>query len=492
MQPKMRETEVVIVGAGPSGLTAAIALARAGVETLVLERRLHPSREPRANVTSTSTMELMRSWGLEAELREGDMDVELRPWITETMAAAAEGQATDAGFPSRDQSALISPTAPAAIPQDHLEPVLERHVRSFAGARVERGVEVTKIRQADEGVVVTVRAADGGDERTIRARYLIGADGLRSTARRELAIPAARRESLGHSLAVMFRGPVWELVGPHRYAIYFLTGPERPSYFVPAGLPDRWVFASYWDPATERLEDLTPSDAATWIRADAGDPSLDVAIDRIGLVPFGVDLAARFREGDVFLIGDAAHRVTPRGATGLNTAIRDGFDLGWKLAWVLRGWAGEALLDSYEAERRPVAEHNVARSADPTGSVRPVTDELRADLGGRIPHLWLPGENAQVSTLDLLGDGLTLLTGPESDPWEELAAAAESRLPVTVESLDELTARALGIARRGALLVRPDGVPAGLWTTGVESAGRLSQAIAAVVSPPGVMESAAA
>ena len=99
----------------------------------------------------------------------------------------------------------------------------------------------------------------------------------------------------------------------------------------------------------------------------------------------------RFRDGRVFLIGDAAHRVTPRGATGMNTAIRDGYDLGWKLAWVLRGWAGPALLDTYEAERRPVAEHNAA--ARRTQRIHPdVDEELRADLGGRIAHIWLHAE----------------------------------------------------------------------------------------------------
>ena len=478
MQPQMRDTEVAIAGAGPSGLTAAIALARAGIETLVLERRLHPSREARATGISTATMELMRSWGLEPELREGGLDVELLPWVTETMADAAAGHASDAGFPTREQSALISPTAPAAIPQDHLEPVLERHVRSFPTVGVERGVEVTGIRHAPDGVVLTVRDTGGEGERQIRARYLIGADGVRSTVRRTLAIPAARREDLGGSLAVTFRAPLWELLGEHRYVIYWLTG-ERPPVFVPVGR-DRWVYATYWDSARGATEDLSPSDVTAWIREAAGDEALDVQIDRIALVPFGVDLAERFREGNVFLIGDAAHRVTPRGATGLNTAIRDGYDLGWKLTWVLRGWAGDALLDSYEAERRPVAEHNVERSADPTGSLRPVTAELRADLGGRIAHLWLPGEDGLVSTLDLLGEGLMLLTGPEGEPWDALATATEVPVPVTVQSLDELTARALGIARHGALLVRPDGVPAGLWTEAHRGATELPGAVKAL------------
>ena len=144
-------------------------------------------------------------------------------------------------------------------------------------------------------------------------------------------------------------------------------------------------------------------------------------------MPFGIDVAERFRDGSVFLIGDAAHRVTPRGATGMNTAIRDGFDLGWKLAWVMRGWAGDALLDSYEAERRPVAEHNAARSADPGGSIRSVSEELRADLGGRIAHLWLPGEAGRLSTLDLLGRGSDGLHRPARTRAERTAAPCRRR-----------------------------------------------------------------
>ena len=170
-------------------------------------------------------------------------------------------------------------------------------------------------------------------------------------------------------------------------------------------------------------------------------------------------VATRFRCGRVLLAGDAAHRVTPRGGTGLNLALHDGFDLGWKLAWVLRGWAGSALLDSYEAERRPVAEHTAARSADPRGSLRAPEQEVHADLGGRIRHAW----SGDRSTLDLLGTGLTLFAARGSG-WDDHGAPHHTPAPVTVSLLDPLAARAVGAAGTDAVLVRPDGTPIAVLT----------------------------
>ena len=151
----------------------------------------------------------------------------------------------------------------------------------------------------------------------------------------------------------------------------------------------------------------------------------------------------------------------------MNTAIGGGHDLGWKLGWVLRGWAGPELLDTYEAERRPIAAHNVARSADPDGSTRDAADELHVDLGGRIPHVWVHADEGRVSTLDLLGPGLTLFTGPDRRRAEARPAGGP---PVTVRRLDAISARAIGIRGDGALLVRPDGAPARLWTRGATAA----------------------
>jgi putative polyketide hydroxylase len=146
-----------------------------------------------------------------------------------------------------------------------------------------------------------------------------------------------------------------------------------------------------------------------------------------------------------------------RGRTGKNTAIHDAYDLPWKLAWALRGWAEPGLLASYEDERRPVGLHNVARSADPDGAMRHADQALPWDLNGRLAHHWLRRGNQTTSTLDLLSDGLTLLTGPGEPSRRQAAATLNTRAPVTTHALDEPIARRIGIQPGGAALLRPDG-----------------------------------
>ena len=147
---------------------------------------------------------------------------------------------------------------------------------------------------------------------------------------------------------------------------------------------------------------------------------------------------------------------------------------------MLRGWAEPTLLDSYEAECRPMAAHNVARSADPAGGARGVEQELRVDLGGAHPAPVVPTPNAQVSTLDLLGPGLTLLTGPSGAAWVDAASRLATSAPLAVRHLDAVTARGLGLGPAGAVLTRPDGAPAGSWPCDHDAETALRTAVRAL------------
>ena len=449
------EVDVLVVGAGPAGLAAAATLRRYGVGVLVLERKERLSSHPRATVVSTRSMELLRSWGLEDEIRSGGMpEVEWLGLVTETLAGADRGEAVTLGLPTKEQAAVLSPTAPLCAPQDHTEAVLLGYARSL-GAEVEFGREVLRVAVADEGAEALVR--DGDSIRDVSARYVIGADGAHSVVRSALAIEMAGPGALdGVSVSAAFRAPLWDLVGEPRYGLYPIVHPEVSSVFVPSGRGDEWLFGVDADLMTRRDE----AEMTRLIRIAAGVPDLQPQIDRITTFSFAAEIADRFAERSAFLVGDAAHRVSPRGGTGMNTAIGDGHDLGWKLAWVMKGWADEGLLDTYEAERRPVALHNLERSVDERGSYRDPIEEIHVDLGGRIPHLWIDADDRRISTLDLVGDGLTLFTRADTDPSREASASADGSAPVIVRKLPAVTARALGIAAGGSLLVRPSGVPA--------------------------------
>jgi putative polyketide hydroxylase len=265
------------------------------------------------------------------------------------------------------------------------------------------------------------------------------------------------------------------VVGERRHGLYMLMRQGPPWVFLPTDRHDRWVFSMTWDPTRETRADYPPERLVELIRAGAGVPDLATEILWTSDFAFTAQIADRYREDRVFLVGDAAHRMTPRGAAGMNTAIHDGYDLGWKLGWVLRGWADETLLDSFEAERRPVGLRNMMRSAaGPEG--RDVSHDYLDDIADRIPHVWLP--DGRTSTLDLLGDGLTVLAGPLATVPSSLTAS--NGIPTAVHVLDRATADALEIGADGLMLVRPDGRPVARWAASTD-ASSLSAAVTAAI-----------
>jgi putative polyketide hydroxylase len=469
------ETQVLVVGAGPAGLVAGITLARQGVDVLVTEKRDGVSALSRALVISTGSMELLRAWGLEAEVRAGAADVEPRAWVTPSLASG-EGTEMPLGFPTAAEAARVSPTRPAWAPQDHLEPLLLDLLQAEPRAEVRFRSELVGLDQDGSAVHAVLRERGSGRTEPVEARYVIGADGAHSVVRERLGIGMDGPDDLAEYHRVEFRSPLAEVVGDRRYGLYVITRPSASGVLAPRGRGDRWGFSREWTPGKSRLVDSGQDQLVQLIESAVG-ADVPVRIERLSSFAFAAQVADRYRQGLGFVVGDAAHRMTPRGGTGMNTAIADAFDLGWKIGWVVRGWADPGLLATYEDERRPVGLHNVGRSGAPGGAASDADDALPWDLNGRLAHHWLGDGPDRISTLDLLGEGLTLLAGPDDPRWAEAAAALATGAPVAVHRLDEPTTQALGIEAAGALLLRPDGREIAGWdgfTTPLDGDGRLA------------------
>jgi putative polyketide hydroxylase len=390
------------------------------------------------------------------------------------------------GSPSDAEAAMASPTRPAWVAQDHHEPIMFEYLRGLPTARIRLGCQLLGVTQDDSGVRATVANAGTGAVEHVCASYLIAADGAHSTVREQLGISMLGPDDLADYERVEFTAPLWQLAGEHRYGLYVITRPDAAGVLAPRGPGDRWSLSREVPAGSRGLAGLGQDDLTGLIQRAAGASALRPRIERLSTFTFAAQLAERYAQERCFLVGDAAHRATPRGGTGMNTAIQDSFDLGWKLAWVLRGWAGPQLLATYECERRPVAAHNVQRSSEPTIARRETDDALTWDLGGRLPHHWLSDGDQERSTVDIIGDGLTLLAGPSDPRWLRFARYFKPNAPLYIHVIDDHTSEALGLQPTGALLARPDGRELRRWTsadTAIAAAAESSVLPAALAAP---------
>ena len=486
MFPQPESYDVLVVGAGPAGLTTAAGLARAGIRVLVVEKHSGTSIFPKAAGVRPRTMEILRSWGLDQRVYSAGQDVRLELGISPVLAAPVVA-VESLGAPVAQYVATMSPSSFAFVPQDHLEPVLLEHVPDRGGF-VRFRTELVGFEVDGDGVRATLRPRSGSAvEYDVRARYLVGADGPRSTIRRALGIELESLGSEGRQLTAQFAADLDGVLPDPPFALSWVTRPGAEALFVASGR-GRWGYG--WEPGDDEPTTPTPEQLVERIRASVGLPELAVELQGTFEWVFGAEVADRFRAGPVFLVGDAATRTSPRRATGMNTGIAAAHNLAWKLAWVLRGWADEALLDTYEEERRPVGLANARRSLQlkegpretsgledfgvtyasaaiaPTEHVDPpATIGERAALGRRAPHAWLDVTGRRVSTLDLFDGRLTLLTGSGGSDW----CAAAHGLPVgdlplavlrfgpDLPDPDGSLALRYGVGAHGAVLVRPDG-----------------------------------
>ncbi|HVS49851.1 MAG TPA: FAD-dependent monooxygenase, partial [Candidatus Dormibacteraeota bacterium] len=444
------EVPVLVVGAGPSGLCASILLSRHGIESLTVEKHPGTSIYPRATGINIRSMEILRSLGLQDEVRRTSFKAE--PRIAFSRVLTDTEPRVSPSFHPEDLD--VSPAEWTSCSQRELEPILMRAAASYPQAQVLFGTELLGFEETGEGIAAQIGDRATGQLSEVRCRYMLAADGSKSSIRECLGIGMCGVGTMGHFLSIHFSSPLKHHLPHLPNFLHFVENQEVSGIFVATDGESRWVFAvpHHLDEG-ESSNSLTPERAAELVRKGAGVPGLEVEV--VGLVPWRLeaDSAERWRVGNVFLAGDAAHRMTPAGGLGLNTGIQDVHNLCWKLTAVLQGWAGPDLLDSYEIERRPVAQVNVDRSvAIVTGKVDERTG-LDVDLGfsyastaivpdgselphsndgdykpvarpgSRAPHWWLGGARGQVSTLDLFGPRFTLLAGELDNTWSDAARA---------------------------------------------------------------------
>ncbi len=501
------DVPVLIVGGGPVGLSAAVFLGSLGIRSTLVEKRTDTSTLPRAPGLQARTMELFRVAGLGPEIRAleiGDSHAFFEGGILRVNTLAEIADAVVIEAPSLD-GPEISPERVMGCGQDRYEVILGQKAREY-GADVRFGTALRSLEQDGDAVTATVENLETGETTTIRAGYLIGADGTASSVRRLLGVPRSGLGTVFNALSIYFRAPELEVVLADRPFIlcYATAGGELVGLSRLHGC-DPWLIAPVYHPDKgESPADYTDERCVEIVRRAAGKP--DLAVEIMEKVPWqGAQLVAeRFRDGRVFLAGDAAHVHPPAGGFGANTGIHDAHNLAWKLAAVLHGWAGDDLLDTYHDERHAVgtamAEQAMMRNrirhnyADDEVRAKMVDDiiitlgyryysqavlaeerkpvltaplQLTGEPGTRAPHLWLDRDGDRISTVDLFHESYVLLIGPTGTAWREAASALASQTAVPLRIVvigpdgDYTTpgdnwAAAYGVSPQGAVLVRPD------------------------------------
>ena len=381
------DTDVLVVGAGPCGLMLANELGARGVRTLVIDAKSGTAYNPQANATQARTMEHYRRLGFADEIRALGLPVDYPTDIAYFTRFATHELARFSLPASRDARQIIrgmsgswsAAELPHRVSQKYVEPVLLKHAQKHSCVDIRFRTRMTAF--ADHETHVSAQTEGEAGAFSIRARYLVGADGARSMARHKLGFgwvgeAAIQRDFMGGRMfAIYMRAPDFYKVSPHGAAwMYVAFNPERRAYM--AAVDGRGEFAFHTQlRADEREDSITKAQAQDIFRTAVGRDVDGEALEMNGWTAGHALVADRMQAGRVFLGGDAAHLFTPAGGMGYNTAIEDAVNLGWKLAMAVRGSAGPQLLESYNAERWAVARRNTgyARAlADLLGNYRPV------------------------------------------------------------------------------------------------------------------------
>jgi len=379
-------TDVLIVGTGPAGSASAALLSSYGIENMAINRYRWLANSPRAHITNQRTMEVLRDLGREVEeeayLSATDKELMAENVFCESLTGEELGRMKSWGTSPHSQAEhlLSSPTRMNDLPQTFMEPLLFKTACS-RGTQGRMSCEYRSHVQDADGVKTTVLDRLTGREFTVRSRYLIGADGGNSLVADHAGIPLEGQMGVAGSINLLCRMDLSKYVAHRPSVLYWVLQPGSNIGGIGMGVVrmirpwTEWLIIWGYDITRPRPE-LNEEQARTIIRGLVGDP--DLAIDLTGISYWTVNNvhATRMQTDRVFVMGDAAHRHPPSNGLGSNTSIQDAFNLAWKLAMMLKGQAGAALLDTFSAERAPIAKQIVARANQSIGEFGPIFQAL--------------------------------------------------------------------------------------------------------------------
>ncbi|MET9077206.1 FAD-dependent monooxygenase [Streptomyces sp. NPDC004232] len=382
--PTVVETDVLIVGSGPAGASAALALSTYGVPNLVVTRCASLADTPRAHITNQRTMEVLRDLGVEQDVIAQATPQHLMGDTTFCTSLAGEelGRVRSWGNDPLVQAAhdLASPTRMCDMPQHLMEPVLV-DAAVARGTRLRFQTEYLSHTQDTGGVTATVHDRLRGDTYEIRAKYLIGADGGRSKVAADAGLPMGGRMGVAGSINIVFDADLARYTAHRPSTLYWVLAPGATVGGIGAGLVrcvrpwNEWLIVWGYD-VTAGAPDLTTEYAESVVRRLIGDDDIPVTIRSSSAWTVNEMYAQTYANGRVFCAGDATHRHPPSNGLGSNTSIQDSYNLAWKLKMVLDGTADARLLDTYTAERAPIGRQIVTRANKSIGETAPIFEAL--------------------------------------------------------------------------------------------------------------------
>lgn len=344
----MKNIPVLIIGGGPVGLSIALALARQNIRSLVIERQVGPTEHPRARGVSMRTMELFRQWGNVADLLKYEFPKEAIRFI---WAQSLQGDEVTR-IEIKDQYLYShGPLGASFVTRDCVEKYLHETLRHHQQASVQFSKEMISFEENDDGVVVRVLDRTTNQEELVQAHYLIAADGAHSRIRKQLGIDMEGPDNLGQFCNLLCEFNIAKWTRDRPCIGYFFIDPKlsNRSLFTAYG-KNRWTVGMRFT-AENTKDDFTDEYCLCEIKRVLELPSLDIKIINKGFWTMAAQIARRYRHGNIFLVGDAAHRLPPTGGLGMNTGIQDAHNLAWKLAFVLKHGIFDQLLDTYYDER---------------------------------------------------------------------------------------------------------------------------------------------